>query len=45
MKGEEYLFLHNSLLTLHDKFKQTISGKPEFQEFEELLYSRGWKKQ
>lgn len=44
MKGEDYTFLHDSLLTLHDKFKQTISGTPKFQEFEELLYLRGWKK-
>jgi hypothetical protein len=44
MKAEEYPSLHDSLLTLHGKFKQTISSTPEFQEFEELLYFRGWKK-
>ena len=44
LKGEEYVFLQDALLTLHGKFKQTISGTPEFAEFEELLYLRGWKK-
>jgi len=45
MKAEEYPILHESLLALHKRFKQTISDTPEFDGFEELLYLRGWKKQ
>ncbi len=37
-------FLHEHHSQLHSKFKQTISGAPEFKEFEELLYLRGWNK-
>lgn len=44
MKGEEYPFLHDEHSQLYSKFKETISGTPEFKEFEELLYLRGWKK-
>ena len=44
MKGEDYPYLQNEHSQLHDKFKQTITGTPEFKEFEELLYLRGWKK-
>ena len=44
LKGQEYPFLDEPILTLHTKFQQTIPGTPEFREFEELLYLRGWKK-
>jgi hypothetical protein len=44
LKAEDHPFLHEQHTQLHDKFKQTISGTPEFNEFEELLYLRGWKK-
>jgi hypothetical protein len=44
MKGEDHPFLHEQHSQLHCKFKQVISGTPEFKEFEELLYLRGWKK-
>jgi hypothetical protein len=44
LKSEEYPMLDNQHSQLHCKFKQTISGTPEFQNFEELLYLRGWKK-
>ncbi len=43
-RGEDHPFLHEHHSQLHSKFKQTISGTPEFKEFEELLYLRGWKK-
>jgi len=43
-RGEDHAFLHEHHSQLHAKFKQTISGTPEFKEFEELLYLRGWKK-
>jgi hypothetical protein len=43
-KGEDHAFLHEHHSQLHAKFKQTISATPEFKEFEELLYLRGWKK-
>ncbi|MGA9452797.1 MAG: hypothetical protein WBW41_15805 [Verrucomicrobiia bacterium] len=45
LKGEEHPhFFHEQYSQLHSKFKQTIAGTPEFKEFEELLYLRGWKK-
>jgi hypothetical protein len=44
MKGEDHAFLHDQHSQLHSKFRQTIYGSPEFKEFEELLYLRGWKK-
>ena len=44
LKGDEHQFLHEQHSQLHNKFKQAISGTPEFKEFEELLYLRGWKK-
>lgn len=43
LKAEEFKHLHNSILGLHGAFKQTIPSAPEFKEFEELLYLRGWK--
>ena len=42
--GEDHPFLHDQHSQLHGKFKQAISSTPEFKEFEELLYLRGWKK-
>ena len=43
LKGEDFPHLHPALLAIHDKFKKTIPGTPEFQTLEELLYLRGWK--
>ena len=44
LRAEDYPHLHPSLITLHEKFKKTICRTPEFSEYEELLYLRGWKK-
>jgi hypothetical protein len=44
MKGEDHPFLDTEHSQLHSKFRQAISGSPEFKEFEELLYLRDWKK-
>lgn len=44
LQAEDYPHLHDSLLALHQKFKDTIAGTPEFNAYEELLYLRGWKK-
>ena len=44
LRAEDHPFLHEQHSQLRSKFKQTISGTPEFKEFEELLYLRGWKK-
>jgi len=44
LRAEDCPGLHDSLVTLHEKFKRTIRRQPEFEQFEELLYLRGWKK-
>jgi len=44
LQAEDYPHLHDSLLKLHQKFKDTIAGTPEFTTYEELLYLRGWKR-
>lgn len=44
LKAEEYSHLTDELITFYGKFKATIAQTPEFKEFEELLYLRGWKK-
>ena len=44
LQAEDHPHLHDSLVTLHGKFKQTIRRTSEFQRYEELLYLRGWKK-
>jgi Domain of unknown function (DUF4020) len=43
MRGEVGAHLHDHHSQLHTKFKRLISGTPEFNEFQELLYLRGWK--
>jgi len=44
LQAEDYPHLHDEALTLHKKLKKTISGTPELNTFEELLYLRGWQK-
>ena len=44
LKGEEYPFLDDKHIQLHNRFKQGIPSTPELREFEESLYLRGWKK-
>ncbi len=41
LSAEDYPHLHDSLVTLHEKFKGTIRREPEFFKYEELLYLRG----
>ncbi|HVM59956.1 MAG TPA: SIR2 family protein [Verrucomicrobiae bacterium] len=43
LKAEDFPSLHPSLSVVHDQFKKSIRNTPEFREFEELLYLRGWK--
>ncbi len=43
LKGDEHGGGHPKLATLRAQFSQTIRGTPEMREFEELLYSRGFK--
>jgi hypothetical protein len=42
MKGEEYPFLNDELLGLHQVLKRKICARPEFKELEKLLYLCGW---
>ena len=44
LKGEEFVFLHDKHVALHDKFKQTISSTPQFKEFEEPLFCEDGRK-
>ena len=44
LKADDVPHLNDSLSALHGKFKQTIPNTPEFREFEEQLYLRGWQK-
>ncbi|NQV28773.1 MAG: DUF4020 domain-containing protein [Rhodopirellula sp.] len=44
LEAEDYPDLHDSLVTLHEKFENTIRRTPEFVRYEELLYQRGWRK-
>jgi hypothetical protein len=44
LKAEEWPHLTDELRKLHGKFKTNVAQTPEFKEFEELLYLRGWSK-
>jgi hypothetical protein len=44
LQAEDFPHLHDQLLSLHQKFKDTIAGTSEITTYEELLYVRGWKR-
>ena len=44
LKAEEYPFLDEKHLQLHEKLKMKIAGTPELEELEKVFYLRGWKK-
>ena len=44
LSAEDFPHLHNSLVLLHEKFKNSIRREPEFTKYEELLFLRGWTK-
>lgn len=44
LKAEDFSHLHELFPVAYERFRGTIAGTPEFREFEELLYLRGWTK-
>jgi hypothetical protein len=44
LKAEDFPYLYDGLLSLHQKFKKSIPGTHDLNAFEELLYLRGWEK-
>jgi len=44
LRAEDYPHFHEELRILHQKIKNSIRGTSELDEYEELLYLRGWEK-